>query len=80
MNVRADVYAELPPLVEVVLTPREREVAKLLLCGMGNVEISHCLGIGTRCVKHHMRTMAYKAGMNGRLNRVQLAMNLSGAY
>ena len=63
-----------------MLTPRERDIAKLLLCAMGNEEIARALKISTDCVKHHMRNIAYKAGITGKLNRVELAMKLSGAY
>ena len=80
MNVRTDVYVELPELVAAVLTPREQDVAKLLLCGLGNTEIAKALGLKEQTVKKYLKFLWLKTGMPGRCCRIVLAMKLSGAY
>ena len=56
---------------DVVLTPRETEVLRLLLGGQGNREIGANLGIDASTVKSHLGRMMRKAGVD---NRVALTM------
>lgn len=53
------------------LSPREREVAALIACGMTNAEIALSLGLSASTVKHYVETAMRKAGVP---NRVALAM------
>ncbi len=53
------------------LSPREREVAGLVACGMTNAEIARLLGLSAFTVKHYVETAMRKAGVT---NRVALAM------
>jgi DNA-binding NarL/FixJ family response regulator len=69
---------QLLPLVAEALTPREQDVAKLLFRGLGNVEMAKVLGISDQTVKVVMRRLGYKAGITGRLSRLELAMRLAG--
>lgn len=49
------------------LTPREREILKLVAQGKGNQEIGDCLGISLRTVKVHLANTFEKLGVNRRL-------------
>jgi DNA-binding NarL/FixJ family response regulator len=53
------------------LSPREREVAGLVACGMTNAEIARSPGLSASTVKHDVEFAMRKAGAT---NRVALAM------
>ena len=65
-------------LAAAALTPRERQVAKLLLCGLPDKAIANILEIAESTVSHNLRKIAYKAGFTERLDRVKLMLCLSG--
>ncbi len=50
-----------------VLTPRERELARLLATGLSNLEIAHQLGISEGTVKSHLHDIYTKLGLGGRV-------------
>jgi DNA-binding CsgD family transcriptional regulator len=52
------------------LTDREVEVLLLVAAGKHNKEIAEALGISTRTVDHHLRTMLRRAGVQGRAELV----------
>jgi len=53
------------------LSPREREAAGLVACGMTSAEIARSLGLSASTVKHYVESAMRKAGAT---NRVALAM------
>jgi DNA-binding NarL/FixJ family response regulator len=53
------------------LSPRERDVARLVACGMTKAEIARSLGLSASTVKHYVESAMRKAGVT---NRVALAM------
>ena len=55
-------YAEVP----VQLTPREREVLRLLQAGMTNKEIARALDLRLSTVKNHVHNLLAKHGASGR--------------
>ncbi|MET0668278.1 MAG: LuxR C-terminal-related transcriptional regulator [Methyloceanibacter sp.] len=55
------------------LTPREREVARLVGEGLANKEIAHRLGVTTQTVKAHLGTVYAKTRVK---NRVALALSV----
>ena len=68
-------------LAAAALTPRERDVAKLLLCGCADAEIAKALKISTRTVKAYMTKIALKCGLmpGSELHmRVRVAVILCG--
>jgi DNA-binding NarL/FixJ family response regulator len=68
-------------LAAAALTPRERDVAKLLLCGCADAEIAKALKIKKQTVKAYMTRIALKCGLvlGGDLHlRVKVAMILCG--
>jgi DNA-binding CsgD family transcriptional regulator len=52
------------------LTDREVDVLLLVAVGKHNKEIAKVLGISTRTVDHHLRTMLRRAGVQGRAELV----------
>ncbi len=48
------------------LTPREREVAELLACGLRNKDIAELLGIAVGTVKDHVHSILEKSGLESR--------------
>jgi DNA-binding CsgD family transcriptional regulator len=52
------------------LTDRELEVLLLVAVGKHNKEIAKVLGISTRTVDHHLRTMLRRASVQGRAELV----------
>ena len=52
------------------LTDREVEVLLLVAVGKHNKEIAKVLGISTRTVDHHLRTMLRRASVQGRAELV----------
>jgi DNA-binding NarL/FixJ family response regulator len=55
------------------LTPRERDVIKLLLLGCDITEISKTLNIAPRTVKAHFSRIYLRYGISGGIKRVKLA-------
>jgi len=53
------------------LTPREREVVKLVIAGQTNREIATTFSVSEETVKHHLTRMFQKMGAS---NRLELAM------
>jgi DNA-binding NarL/FixJ family response regulator len=58
---------------EIKITPRDREVLKLLVQGCSNKEIAAQLKISPRTVKQHLRTLFLRAGIRDGRKRVKLA-------
>lgn len=54
----------------MTLTPREKEITRLVSQGLANREIADALGIAVHTTKEHLENIYRKAGMN----RVQLAV------
>lgn len=52
------------------LTPRQREVAELLLCGATDPEVARALGISRNTVKTHARAVLTKLGAGSRQDLV----------
>jgi len=59
------------PHRSVQLSPRERQVVKLIVTGCSNQEIADCLGLRLQTVKNHLSRIYRKLGVP---NRVQLAV------
>jgi len=61
------------------LSPKDRQVAELLLLGHGNKEIGKKLGMALRTVKAHMNKMFLKAGVTDekKIPRIRLAVMLT---
>jgi NarL family two-component system response regulator LiaR len=57
-----------------VLTPRQKEVAQLLVNGASNQEIAATLYLDISTVKNYIQHLRERAG--GAKNRVQLAVSL----
>jgi len=53
------------------LSPRERDVARLVARGVTNAEIARSLGLSASTVKHYVESAMRKAGVT---NRVSLAI------
>jgi DNA-binding NarL/FixJ family response regulator len=51
------------PMIAAALSPRQRQVARLLLCGASGKEIGQALGISEDTVKQHCESMCHKAGI-----------------
>lgn len=49
------------------LTPRQREIARYVACGMSNKEIGRALNISPATVKTHMHNIFDRLGVSGRL-------------
>ena len=60
-------------LDEIKITPRDREVLRLLVQGCSNKEIASQLNISPRTVKQHLRTLFLRAGIREGRKRVRLA-------
>ena len=60
-------------LDEIKITPRDREVLRLLVQGCSNKEIASQLNISPRTVKQHLRTLFLRAGIREGRKRVKLA-------
>jgi two-component system, NarL family, nitrate/nitrite response regulator NarL len=58
------------------LTPREAQIANLLLRGCGNQEIATELHMGKRTVKAHFSRMFLRFGIKDGIRRVKLAVLL----
>ncbi len=57
------------------LTPRERDVARLIAAGLSNKEIAARLQISVGTVKHYVHRILDKTGLQG---RVAIATSLRG--
>jgi ATP/maltotriose-dependent transcriptional regulator MalT len=64
------------PLVEP-LTPREREVLRLLLAGASNREIAHRLVLSVNTVKKHVYNLCGKLGVQSRAQAIVRAKTLN---
>jgi DNA-binding NarL/FixJ family response regulator len=60
-------------LNEIKITPRDRQVLRLLVQGCSNKEIAAQLEISPRTVKQHLRTLFLRAGIKNGRKRVRLA-------
>lgn len=56
------------------LTPREREILRLLIDGYTNAEIAARLGLSLYTVKNHVRNLLGKLGVGSRTEAVSLAL------
>lgn len=63
------------PLVAAALTPRQRDVARLLLCAYSDAMMGEALGISQGTLKVHLAAMCAKARIHPP-NRVRLAIAL----
>jgi DNA-binding NarL/FixJ family response regulator len=61
----------LPLLAGERLTPREREVLRLVAEGLDNRMIGRQLGITRSTVKHHLEAVYAKLGVHGRMEAVR---------
>lgn len=59
----------------VNFTPREQDVATLILCALPNKEIAREMRISEQTVKKYLNTMCLKIGMR-KVSRVKLATYL----
>lgn len=53
-----------------ILTPREREIFKLLIDNYNTKEISKKLGISEKTVRNHISNVMQKLGVSGRASAV----------
>jgi DNA-binding transcriptional ArsR family regulator len=60
-------------LSQIKITPRDRQVLRLLVQGCSNKEIATQLEISPRTVKQHLRTLFLRAGIKDGRKRVRLA-------
>jgi len=63
-------------LEQIKITRRDQEVLKLLVQGCSNKEIAAELGISTRTVKQHLRTLFLRAEIKNGRKRVVLSTAL----
>ena len=56
----------------VLLTPRETEIARLVLKGLSSPEIAHVLGMSDKTVRQHLTRVYEKHGVRGRGELVHL--------
>lgn len=66
----ADEEAEPEPVPEVILTPRQREVLKLLADGAPAKVVSRRLGISETTVRNHIRSILLELGCHSQLEAV----------
>ncbi len=53
-----------------ILTPREREIFKLLIDNYNTKEIANKLGISEKTVRNHISNVMQKLGVSGRASAV----------
>jgi DNA-binding NarL/FixJ family response regulator len=58
----------------VPLTPRQREILRLIASGLENKQIARKLGIGVHTVKTHVSRVLHKLGAQSRTEAVVLAL------
>jgi NarL family two-component system response regulator LiaR len=58
----------------VPLTPRQREILRLLALGLENKQIARRLGIGVHTVKTHVSRVLHKLGVSSRTEAVVIAL------
>ena len=63
-----------PPDPLQPLSPREREVLRLIACGHSNRQIARDLAIGEQTVKTHVRSILTKLGLQDRIQAVIFAL------
>ena len=65
-----------PPLPDPLqpLSPREREVLRLIACGHSNRQIARDLAIGEQTVKTHVRSILAKLGLQDRVQAAIFAL------
>jgi DNA-binding NarL/FixJ family response regulator len=56
------------------LTPRERQIVRLLANGSSNKEVAHSLGISTKTVETHRAAIMRKLGLNSIVSLVRYAV------
>jgi DNA-binding NarL/FixJ family response regulator len=61
-----------------VLTPREREIMKLIAGGLSNHQIAAHLVISPKTVKNHIRAAYHRMGVSGRRHAVRHWQGLAG--
>ncbi len=66
-----------PPMASAGLTPREREVLKLMAQGLSNAEIAQRLTIELGTVKNHVHNILTKLNVNSRRDAVAQLTQLS---
>ena len=59
------------------LTPREREVLRLVACGLSNRQIARTLGIAEKTVKNHLYAIFAKLGVSDRTQAALFAVSAS---
>jgi DNA-binding NarL/FixJ family response regulator len=59
------------------LTPRERVILRLLVRGLDNDEIAHCLGISPETVHYHLKHVFEKLRVKSRTEAAALAREIS---
>jgi pimeloyl-ACP methyl ester carboxylesterase/DNA-binding CsgD family transcriptional regulator len=64
------------PAEEVALTPREREVLRLIARGAANKQIASALGVAEATVERHVTNLYRKLGANGRADATRAAIVL----
>ena len=78
LNRNTDKYSETLPHANVAeLTPRERDVAALVIEGFRNVEIAARLNVSEHTVRNYIMRIYDKLGVS---NRVQLTRRCAGAF
>jgi len=68
-----ETYSSHIPGGPVVLSPRQQQIANLLLQGCGNAEISEVLKINRRTVKAHFNRLFLRFEISDGIKRVKLA-------
>jgi DNA-binding NarL/FixJ family response regulator len=56
------------------LTPRERDVVRLIASGLSNKSIAHRLGLREGTVKVHLHNIYQKLGISGRVELILTAI------
>jgi DNA-binding CsgD family transcriptional regulator len=68
--------ADTPPRKGQTLTPRERDVLRLVAAGLGNAPIGDQLGISKSTVKYHLAAIFTKLGVHTRAEAVTMGIRL----
>jgi len=66
---------KLAPICAAALTEKQRDVAKLLLCGLNRQASAAVLHVSTDTVRNRERALCRRMGFKG-LNRIRLAIAL----